>query len=137
MFTEVLVTDVVIGEVLTGDFTETEMRIQAAIMDGWLKPVVVSGTEPELPDLDEGEAASIRLVLSMGLEALLLIDERAGRAVAQALGLQVAGTAAVIGLAQQKGLIRSAQAIFAELSTSDFRISPEVIETVLDRCGEF
>ncbi|MCP9809839.1 DUF3368 domain-containing protein [Cyanobium sp. HWJ4-Hawea] len=137
LFTEVLVTDVVIGEVLTGDFTETEMRIQAAIMDGWLKPVVVSGTEPELPDLDEGEAASIRLVLSMGLEALLLIDERAGRAVAQALGLQVAGTAAVIGLAQQKGLIRSAQAIFAELSTSDFRISPEVIETVLDRCGEF
>ena len=52
------------------------------------------------------------------------------------LGLQVAGTAAVIGLARQRGLIRSARAVFEELHKSDFRIAPAVIQTVLERCGE-
>ena len=91
---------------------------------------------PVLPDLDEGEAASIRLALALGGETLLLIDERAGRSVAQEFGLQLAGTAAVIGLAKQRGLIASARSVFAELHASDFRIAAAVIQTVLERCGE-
>ena len=120
LFQEVLVTDVVIGEVLTGTFPESESRIQAALNAGWLKVVNSTAQEPELPDLDEGEVASIRLALEAPGEALLLIDERAGRSVAQELGLRVAGTAAVI----------------AELHVSDFRIAAAVIQTVLERCGE-
>ena len=91
-----------------------------------------------MPDLDEGEAASIRLALSFGpaSSTLLLIDERAGRATAMECGLRVAGTAAVIGMARQRGLIPSARAVFAQLHTSDFRIAVAVIETVLKRCGE-
>ena len=136
LFTEVLVTDAVLREVLTGRFPDTEERIQAGITSGWLKPVVVEATEPVLPDLDEGEAASIRLALKHGDDALLLIDERAGRAVAHELGLQLAGTAAVIGMARQRGLISSARDVFAELHASDFRLAPAVIQAVLDRCGE-
>ena len=68
--------------------------------------------------------------------ALLLIDERSGRAVAEELGLSVAGTAAVIGLARQRGLITSARQVFAALHASNFRIAPAVIKTVLDRCGD-
>lgn len=136
LFQQVLVTDVVIGEVLTGTFAESESRIQAALNAGWLKVVSSAAEKPELPDLDEGEAASIRLALQNPGQALLLIDERAGRAVAQELGLQVAGTAAVIGLAKQQGLIQSARAVFTELHTSDFRIAAAVIQTVLERCGE-
>ena len=136
LFTEVLVTDAVIREVLTGSFAVSETRIEHAITAGWLRPVQVQSREPLLPDLDEGEAASIRFALSLGGAALLLIDERAGRVVAQELGLQVAGTAAVIGLAKQRGLIASARSVFAELHASDFRIAAAVIQTVLDRCGE-
>jgi predicted nucleic acid-binding protein len=136
LFQEVLVTDVVIGEVLTGTFPESESRIQAALNAGWLKVVNSTAQEPELPDLDEGEVASIRLALEAPGEALLLIDERAGRSVAQELGLRVAGTAAVIGLAKQHGLIESARTVFAELHVSDFRIAAAVIQTVLERCGE-
>ncbi|MCX5961111.1 MAG: hypothetical protein NT053_15290 [Cyanobacteria bacterium] len=47
-----------------------------------------------------------------GPQTLLLIDERAGRAVAEAFGIRLAGTAAVI------------------------RIAPAVIQAVLERCGE-
>ena len=121
---------------VTGSFVSSEARIEEAIAAGWLRAVPCQTNAPPLPDLDEGEAASIRLALELGGETLLLIDERAGRAVAQEFGLQVAGTAAVIGLAKQKGLIASARSVFAELHASDFRIAAAVIQTVLDRCGE-
>ena len=61
---------------------------------------------------------------------------RCSRAVAQDLDLRVAGTAAVIGLARQRGLITSARQVFAALHASDFRIAPAVIKSVLDRCGD-
>jgi predicted nucleic acid-binding protein len=67
---------------------------------------------------------------------LLLMDERAGRAVAQEQGLRFAGTAAVIGMTRARGLIDSAREVFARLHASDFRISAAVIETVLRRVGE-
>jgi predicted nucleic acid-binding protein len=136
LFGELVVTSVVLREILTGRFTDTEAPIELAISAGWLKPVEVETIEPALPDLDEGEAASIRLALASGPGSLLLIDERAGRAVAQSFGIRHAGTAAIIGMARQQGLIPSARAVFAELHASDFRIAPAVIHTVLERCGE-
>lgn len=136
LFTEVVVTDVVLAEVLTGHYPDTKAPIEQALAAGWLQATSVDTNDPALPDLDEGEAASIRLALSSGEPALLLIDERAGRAVAQELGLSVAGTAAVIGLARQRGLIASARDVFAALHASDFRMAPAVIQAVLDRCGE-
>jgi predicted nucleic acid-binding protein len=56
--------------------------------------------------------------------------------VAQELGLRVAGTAAVIGLAKQHGLIESVRTVFAELHVNDFRIAAAVIQAILERCGE-
>jgi len=64
------------------------------------------------------------------------MDERAGRAIATERGLSVAGTAAIIGMAKTRGLIGSARDVFARLHGSDFRISAQVIETVLRRVGE-
>ena len=136
LFTEAMVTEVVLAEVLTGRYPDTETPIRQALAAGWLQTVAIATTDPELPDLDEGEASSIRLALSRNGPALLLIDERSGRAVAQELGLRVAGTAAVIGLARQRGLIPSARQLFAPLHASDFRIAPAVIQAVLDRCGD-
>ena len=136
LFTEVMFTEVVLAEVLTGRYPATEAPIRQALTAGWLQTVAIATTEPALPDLDEGEASSIRLALSRNGPALLLIDERSGRAVAQDLGLSVAGTAAVIGMARQRDLITSARQVFADLHASDFRIAPAVIKAVLDRCGD-
>ena len=122
-------------EVLSGAVTRGEDEIRGAASAGWLR--TWSGAVPEvaLPDLDEGEAACIRIALAYqsvpGHDALLLMDERAGRALAQEHRLRVAGTAAVIGMAQTRGLIPSARKIFESLLQSDFRISAEVIRTVL------
>jgi predicted nucleic acid-binding protein len=114
----VVVTTVELREVLTGRFPESEAPIETALAAGWLKSVAAEMADPALPDLDEGEAASIRLAL------------------AQSFGIRLAGTAAVIGMARQRGLIPSAKAVFAQLHASDFRIAPAVIHAVLDRCGE-
>lgn len=84
LFGQVLVTEEVMAEVLSGGYPAREEPIQAAIASGWLRAVAVDSSEPALPDLDEGEAASIRLALISGPQTLLLIDERAGRAVQSA-----------------------------------------------------
>lgn len=125
------------SEVLSGIGNSDEQEILAADQAGVLKLwPQATPTTPDLPDLDEGEAACIRLGLGCGSRALLLMDDRFGRMVAQEQGLQVAGTAAIIGMAKSRKLITSARAIFARLHASDFRISVSVIETVLKRVGE-
>lgn len=123
-------------EVLPNRSLPDEAAILAAQTAGWLKVTAPAPTGPLLPDLDEGESACIRIALANPEPCLLLMDERAGRAIAQELGLAVAGTAAVIGLAKTRGLIGSAREVFARLHASDFRISGQVIATVLGRVGE-
>lgn len=82
------------------------------------------------------DASPLIALARLGGPALVLMDERTGRAVAAEHGIPVAGTAAVIGMAKQHGLILSAQAAFEELLRGDFRLSREVIQTVLKRVGE-
>lgn len=90
-----------------------------------------------LGDLDEGETDCMHIALSEGASnTILLMDERAGPAIAQELGIQVAGTAAVIGFAKRHGLIESGRARFERLHASDFRVSADVIQTVLRGIGE-
>ena len=136
LFGEVWLPAEVEREVLTGPVERGQAAVRSAIAAGWLKVCPGTPSEPELPDLDEGEAACIRIALAHGAEALLLMDERAGRALALEHGLRVAGTAAVIGMAKSRGLIPSAKQVFERLHASDFRISAEVIRTVLQRVGE-
>jgi predicted nucleic acid-binding protein len=117
-----------------------EPDLRRALAQGWLREWKRPMRDLELPDLDAGEAACIRIgaahIRTKGNEALLLMDERAGRVVAAEHGLRVAGTAAVIGMAKRKGLIASARSAFEVLHRSDFRISADVIRTVLASVGE-
>lgn len=137
LFGLVWMPDEVRREVLSGLGTGDEQAIEAAQAAGFLRvwPLTMPD-KPDLPDLDEGESACIRIALAEVGDALLLMDERAGRAVAHEHGLRVAGTAAVIGMAKSRGLIPSARAVFSHLHDSDFRISAAVIETILRRVGE-
>lgn len=125
------------AEVVSNRGFAGEEAILKAEAVGWLALCDPAPAVPDLPDLDEGETACIRIALAQPRPALILMDERAGRAVAQEQGLRVAGTAAIIGLAKTHGLVPSARAVFDRLHNSDFRISAEVIVTVLRRVGEF
>lgn len=117
-----------------------EPELRHALAKGWLREWKRRIPDLDLPDLDAGESECIRIASAhsrtKGNEALLLMDERAGRAVAAEQGLRVAGTAAVIGMAKRKRLIASARHAFETLHRSDFRISADVIKTVLVSVGE-
>jgi len=137
LFGEVIMPVEVRKEVLAGSGLSDEEAILMAEAAGVLRTWPrLAPDEPDLPDLDEGESACIRIALASAAPALVLMDERAGRAVAIEKGLRVAGTAAVIGMAKMKGLIPLASMVFARLHASDFRISPQVIKTILLRVGE-
>ena len=124
-------------EVLTGTAARGDAEIGAAMATGRLRVWNAAAPEIALPDLDDGEAACVRIAVEHqsrpGNQALLLMDERAGRAVAAEHRLRVVGTAALIGMAQTRGLIPSARAVFEVLQRSDLRISAGVIRSVLAR----
>ena len=134
LFTEVWIPPSVQREVLPGVGARGEPENAEAIVRNairvWTQPI----PEPSLPipDLDEGETDCMRLALAMGPgNATLIIDERASRAVATELGIRITGTAAVIGLAKQRGLVDSAKAQFERLHATDFRVSVAVIQATL------
>ena len=135
LFGQVWIPGQVESELLSGPARQDQAVIRAAVSTGilnvWPNPI-----EPVIAaDLDEGESACIDLALAHP-GSLLLMDERAGRAVAREHGIAVAGTAAVIGQARIRGHIPSARDIFERLLQGDFRIAPEVIRTVLRQVGE-
>jgi predicted nucleic acid-binding protein len=85
--------------------------------------------DPEETALDEGERAAIALAAAIGAD-LILIDERAGVAVARRRGLTVTGTLGVLDLAAQRGLINLAEAL-ARLKSTNFRCRPEIMDALL------
>ena len=136
IFGSVFLPESVRYEVLPGKSAPGEEAIKLAIDKGWL----TIWTEPIKPlldiDLDAGETDCINIALSHSAKVLLIMDERAGRAVAKEKGLRVTGTAAIIGLAKKQDLTPSARAAFERLHNSDFRISATVINLILDSVNE-
>ena len=111
LFGTVFLPEPVKQEVLPGKAARGEEAIAHDIDAGWLK-VWPEPIEPQLAiDLDRGETDCINLGLSHPDEVLLIMDERAGRAVAKEKGLRVTGTAAIIGQAKKQGLIASARGV--------------------------
>ena len=156
LFGQVQVVRAVLAEVLPGAFNTSEQRIRAALQSGILT-VVEDGEGAGAEDagtlalqnviqqamLDAGEASSLVHALRLkqagvsGATApLLIMDERAGRQVAVACALPVVGTAALVVMAKERGVVQSAKIEFARLHAADFWISQPVLRVMLARCGE-
>jgi predicted nucleic acid-binding protein len=85
--------------------------------------------------LDAGETAAIALAEAESAD-LLLMDERAGRAVARARGLPVRGTLGVLLEARQRGLIEALAPVLARVEAEGFRLHPALIARALAEVGE-
>lgn len=92
-----------------------------------------------LPDtqlgLDPGETAAILLAEAIGAD-LILIDERAGRAVAESRGIAVRGTLGVLVQARTIGALAALRPVLDALAAEGFRISPMLVAEALRRVGE-
>ncbi|WP_251951903.1 DUF3368 domain-containing protein [Salinibacter ruber] len=106
------------------------MRVEAAESDA---DSLRRGEEQEgnLQGLDPGEREAILLAVRKEAD-LLLIDERAGRAVARKRGITVTGTIGVLGAAAQRNLIDPAQAV-RDLRETTFRASADLYRWLLEK----
>ncbi len=85
--------------------------------------------DPALRALDDGERAALALAGITGAD-LVLMDDRAGVAIARARGFAVIGTLGVLDLAARRGLIDLGDA-FARLKATNFRFRPEIMDALL------
>lgn len=84
--------------------------------------------------LGKGEAGAI--ILAKQLNTRLLIDEKLGRQAANKLKLRIIGTAGVLLVAKKNGLIPSVKPILAELRTSGYYLSTNLVTSVLELAHE-
>lgn len=85
--------------------------------------------------LDKGEASSITLALELE-NSTLIIDEFKGRKIAHSYDLKIIGTVGVILIAGQMGLIPDVIATLLKLANKGFRLSDQLIQTLIDNYGE-
>lgn len=137
LFESIYVSSIVKSEVLPEIGAQGEGAIVQAFESGWLKVWQEPITSLLDIDLDAGETDCINIAMQYPGQVLLVMDERAGRNVAKEKGLKVIGTAAIIGMAKQKGVIDSAREVFECLHQSSFRIAPAVIKQVLSQVDEW
>lgn len=85
--------------------------------------------------LGPGESEAISLALETHADRVI-IDERAGRRVAEALGLRVAGVLGLLVLAKHRGLIPALRPQIDALVGAGFRADTDLVERVLKAAGE-
>ena len=115
-------------------------RIGAAEIESapWLERV--SGDLPLEPllvqELGPGESEVIAAAHHLRAR-LVLIDERRARRIAeQAYGLRVKGSAGILVLAKQAGLIPSVQPLLERMRAQGYRLSQRLIDRALLESGE-
>lgn len=140
LFGHVHITEQVRDEILTGLNKPGEDALEQAIARRLLR--VHPGwrwRHPQFPDLGRGEESCIRAAVHLtrrGNQCLLLVDDREARRRASSLSISLSGTAALIGVAKQRGLLPSAKDAFTILRQKGSRISEAIVQGILEAVGE-
>jgi predicted nucleic acid-binding protein len=93
-------------------------------------------TEMALADLGEGEKQAIGLASNLGEDVLLLIDDRAGRRVAEKLNIATAGLVGLLVVAKEMGFVESVGPLIEDLRHSGYWLSDDLITTAKRLAGE-
>jgi predicted nucleic acid-binding protein len=97
----------------------------------------VQRTDPLVATWDLGLGESHVLTLCrMTPDAEAILDDRAARNCAAALGIPVRGTLALIALAKRRGVIAEARPLFDALRNQGIRVDDALIEAALRLAGE-
>ncbi len=111
--------------------TPPKVREWALALPSWIAvqaPCLSLPDDPQFRSLDPGERAALALAASQ--PSLLLIDERAGTAVARNLGLRTTGTLGVLDEAARRGLI-SLPDVIGRLEQTSFRYPKVLVRRLL------
>lgn len=86
--------------------------------------------EKVIAELDEGEKQAIGLASTFEGDVLLLLDDRAGRQLAEKLHIPTTGLIGLLLLAKERGLVRDVTSLIEELRKNGYWLSDEVIDIV-------
>ncbi len=110
--------------------------ISAAVKQGWTRVLRQEWSEPPLPQLDTGEASTLRAAVALGPGTLVLLDDLQARREAQRLGIAMTGTAGIIVEARQAGLIPAVRPVFARLAEEGFHLGDDLLRAILAELDE-
>jgi predicted nucleic acid-binding protein len=86
--------------------------------------------------LDEGEKQAIALASTFSDEIVLLLDDSAGRRVAQKLGFSTTGSIGVLLGLKEKGLIENVAILLSQMRDRGYWLDDQVIEVAKRLAGE-
>jgi predicted nucleic acid-binding protein len=135
---EVCIPPMVYRELLGKIGFESE-RLENALQD-FIQVMELKTLKPEIKekisDLDEGEKQTIALASIFSMDVLLLLDDHAGRKVANKLNIPTTGTIGILLLAKEKGILREVGPFVDELRNQGYWLSDEIIVLARRLAGE-
>lgn len=122
-----------VAEELASEGAPQPVRDWIARPPGWLQVHAVAAAEsaPGLESLHRGEREALVLALRSGA-SFVLLDERAARRAAEALGLRVMGLVGVLDLAARRGWLDFPSALDRLVATG-FYLTPRLVEALVER----
>jgi predicted nucleic acid-binding protein len=128
---EVLIPPMVYRELMGKTGPETA-QIDKALKE-FLKVVDLKPLDPAveiaISTLDEGEREVIGLASTTSGDILILMDDRAGREVAEKLNIPVSGLVGILLLAKEKGILEKIGPLLVELRDKGYWFSDDVLQT--------
>lgn len=133
----------IFGEVLVAPSVADECREGGRIFVPdlaslpWVKvqPVENEMRLPALFELDRGERDTL-LLAAMQAKALVIMDEKLGRNMAEYMGLQVTGTLGVLAKARFQGLIPSFSQAASQMREQGIYFHEGLVNRIATRLGE-
>ena len=87
-------------------------------------------------ELDAGEASVIQAAQDLNWNSVLIDERRARRIAAEAYGLEVRGTCAVIIQAKRRGLIPAVRPVIEKMIAGGYYIGPQLQAECIRQAGE-
>ena len=88
-----------------------------------------------IADLGPGESEVLALATNHP-SALVILDDKLARRIADMQGFRLTGTAGVLLRAIQKGLVPALKPVLKELLDLGFRLKPNLVEAILELAGK-
>ena len=136
LFGTIAVTRIVCDEVPAQDNLHGAPELGSAMEAGWARLHDVDADTRAFPDLDAGESSTLALARSHVGRCLVVMDERLGRSHGRTMGIPKTGVAGILIQGKKAGLLNAVRPVLNALERNRFRLSPEVVETVLREAGE-
>lgn len=125
LFEQVLLTPTVLAECEARPDRGEGRAIRDALAAGHFELLAPRDALPVL-GIDPGETSALALALEHG--AGVLMDDKAGRAVARRVGVAVIGSVGVLVLAKRNGLLPRVRPLLEALVEGGYFLAPEIVE---------